>query len=219
MRVVDDEQAGLLAAGRLGEDARDAVEEARLRAGPVERRRRRRPELGNETRGLGRRGGSDRAALPSRSALRTSSIAQPNASSDSSSMHRARRRDAAACAHAGDELVGEPRLADPRLAVEHDEAAFRADLRVRVEQRGELALATDERMRRASVATSGVRRWLDRGGAALADGVVDGGRLFGRGDAELAVEDADAVAVLRERSGALAARAVEARSAGGARPR
>ena len=57
---------------------------------------------------------------------------------------------------------------------------------------------------------SRARRRLDRGGAAFADSAVDRRRLLRRRDAELAVEDANAVAVLGERQGALAARAVEA---------
>ena len=47
------------------------------------------------------------------------------------------------------------------------------------------------------------------GRPALAHGVVRSGRLLGRRDAELAVEDPDAVAVLRECRGPLAARPVQ----------
>ena len=118
------------------------------------------------------------------------------------------RCDAAAGAHARDELLGEPRLPDPCLAVEHREPPLVSDPRVRVEQRRELAVAADERMRgarrpRARVAPAPPRscRPRERRGRR--------GGLLGRRDAELAMEDPDAVAVLRERRGALAARAVE----------
>ena len=146
--VVDDEQARPLAARspRAGR--------ARRRRGSAPARRARRASASAACRA--REGAAPpRLRLPDRprrrclrgSALRTSSIAQPNASSglvlDTAGASPRRRRRARTRA---DELVGEPRLADPRLAVEHDEPSFRADRRVR------LAAA---RRARASRPTSG----------------------------------------------------------------
>ena len=208
VRVVDDQQAGRGAARCLREDARDAVEKTRLRAGSVERGRRRRPELGNETRSLGCRRGSDCSgvAFAQRAPHELDCATERKLGLTLDTTRRC--SDASAGAHAGDELFGEPRLADPRLAAEDDESPCRADLRVRVEQRGELSPAPDERMRpRAHAAVS--RRRFDGSCAPLADRAVDRGRLLRRRHAELAVERADAVAVLRERLRPLAALTVE----------
>ena len=165
-------------------------------------------ELGNETCGLGCGRGGDcaRVALAEGAPHELDRAAERELGL---SFDTARGRcDPAIGAHAHDELVGEPCLPDPCLAVEHREPPLVSDPRVRVEQRRELAVAADERMSPGARARARVAR-LGRGRAALANGVVGVGGLLGRRDAELAMEDPDAVAVLRERRGALAARAVE----------
>ena len=198
MRVVDDEHPGPIAADRLEQRARDAVEKARLRAGPVERGRRRSPELGDEPRRLGRGRRRHRSRLTvaqraphelDRAAVREAGLVLDAADG---------RRRRAAGTRPRDELLGEPRLADARLAVEHHEPPVRADRGVR----RPAARPTRARGRRAEAATVPAGHGCGLGGRrrpdhALAHGVVRGGRLLGRRDAELAVQGADALAVLR----------------------
>ena len=62
VEVVDEEHGWPRAGGRQKHQPREAVEEAGLGAGVVERRRRRRPELGHDPRRLGGGGGVDAAA-------------------------------------------------------------------------------------------------------------------------------------------------------------
>ena len=111
-------------------------------------------------------------------------------------------RDRALAAHPREELVGERRLADPELALEHGEPAVRTDGAVGVAQRCPFAVALDERAR---------AEWLDRGcgrgrgrDAAVADRVVQLGRGLERPDAELAMQRPHALAVLLERERTLA---------------
>ena len=206
--VVDDEHAGLL---RRWSPRR---ERARRRRGNAPARPDRRASASAACRARGR-GAPPRqpdasltaVASPSRSALRM----QLDRAAERElrlALDAARRgRDAAVLAHARDELVGEACLADPHLAVEHDETALGADA-ASTRRAARRARARDRRAGADACATTAS---VGPGAAvaAFADRVVDGGRLLGRCDAELAVEDPDAVAVLRERGGALAARAVE----------
>src|SRR5438309_9185941 len=69
-------------------------------------------------------------------------------------------------------------------------------------------LAPDEWMR-SRTGDVALPRGLGGCGASLADSAVRGGRLLGRRDSEFTVEDANALSVLPERRGPLAARAVE----------
>ena len=129
--VVDHEHARPLAAGRVEQDACHAVEESRLRARPVERRRRRRAELGHEPRRLARPA-PDRpqpAARRERAAHELDRAAEREAGLAPRRSARDVATRAAATARLRDELFGEPRLADPRLAFEDDEPAVRADRR------------------------------------------------------------------------------------------
>ena len=111
-------------------------------------------------------------------------------------------RDRPLGARPGEQLVGERRLPDPELALQHDETPVGPDRAVRVGERLPFALAPDERPRLERLEH---RRRLRRGrDAPVADRVVQLGRRLEWADTELAVQRAHALPVLLERGGAVA---------------
>ena len=209
MCVVDDEDAGAVAADRLEQRPRDAVEEACLRSRAVERRSRRSAELGQEPRRLGgrtrRHRGRVAVAKDAPHELDRAAVREAGLLLDAADGRRRRPLRA----RPGDELVGEAGLADPGLAFEDDEPPVGPDGSVEIEQCAPLPLAPDERERRPGGPAHGHGRRGRGARNSFAYSVVGGGGLLGRRDAELAMQRADALAVLRERSGPLAARPVE----------
>ena len=104
------------------------------------------------------------------------------------------------------ELVGEPRLADAGLTLDHDEAAVGCGALPGRDQARELGVPVHERERDRSVhrrrRCRRLRGRLDD--LAGADLLVELGRLGERGDAELAMQRADAGPVLLDRGAPIA---------------
>ena len=146
-----------------GERLPHAVEEARLRGGTVERRGRGDAEIGQQPRGLAQRAVGDAGdpgvvvaqAPPQRLDER------PVGERGLLLVGAAAEHSGAALARVRDELLGEPRLADPRLALQQHGPAVLRDAVVGLEQRRPLRAAADERR----TVRGGRRR---RGGSASA---------------------------------------------------
>ena len=181
---------------RREDQATDCLEKAKPRSRFVEAARGRRPELREQAGGVGsqclidgREVGLERVAQQ----RRDHSVGEPLLAGVGVRSQDPR----AAGADRGDRFLREPGLADPRLALDHDERAVLRGGRVNVEQPRQLAAAPDERQ-----LGSGLRRRLggDRGGGrAAVDRVVEVGGFAQRCHAELAIELPHAVAVLHQR--------------------
>ena len=144
MEVVDEEHPGPLPGDGGEQRAAEPVEEPGLRAGVVERRGRRRAELGHDPRRLGRRGRLDRlrVALVHGTADELHRGAEGQARLVLEAAHADRSR--AARPSPGEQLLAETRLADPGLALDRDEQAVGPDRRVGVTKRLPFARAADE---------------------------------------------------------------------------
>ena len=196
--------------GREGaeEQPADRLEEAQARARLIEAPGRRRAELGQQASGVGAQGLIDRPR--SRAERRTQqrcdhAVGEPLLAGVGVGGERA----AAAGGDLGERLLGQPRLADPGLALDHDERPLPAGGGGEGGQHArELAAAADQ----------GELAHRDRGGLALVhrrrrgaavDRVVELGGLPQRRHSQLAVELAHALAVLHERVAAASGARVE----------
>jgi hypothetical protein len=97
--------------------------------------------------------------------------------------------------------VGQARLADARLALDHHQQAVLLRPPGGVEDAGQLALAPDHRQLTGALGLGDDGRHRQRPGA---ERVVQVDRLRERRDAELAVEHPHALAVLRQSASAAA---------------
>ena len=205
------EQHSRYGPGRGGVDRRpDTVEKARLGGRAVERRRRSGADLSEQARRL-----RERALRHRRRPILV--LAQPPAQRVD---HRAvgqrglllegaaREHRRAPLARVRQQLLGQPRLPDARLALDHGHATVARDARPEIQQRRPLILAADERGGRQRAPRPHGRR-ARRLQRALADRLIELGRLGQRRHPQLARERAHAIAILGERGGAIALRGVD----------
>jgi hypothetical protein len=219
LHVVEQQDARRGPGGRRRQHLPHAVQEARLRARAVERRRRRQPrarlrQRAHEPRGLAQRtvahGVQPARVLeqPAAQRLRHRAVGERRLLLVSAPGQR--RGAARPCVR--EQLLGEPRLADPRLSLDDRDRAVAADRLVGLEQRLPVRLPAHERLRRSR--TRGERRAHGRrGDRALADRLVQPCRLLERRHPELTRQRADALPVLVERRRAVAAQGVQAHQA------
>ena len=211
LRVVHEQRTGRPVPERSQEQSADRLVEAHLRGGAVDGPRRGRAELWQQARRLGEPALVIRAwaVRPECGAEQLSGHAVGELALLAEAAHG--EHAAAGRGDFGQELVTEPRLADSRLAHDDGESAVRPDRRIGLAEGAELARAADERQRLLG-ADHGRGRRRGRCGeeGALENGVVERGRLVERPHAELAIEDAHALPVLLECSGAVAAGGVDA---------
>lgn len=120
---------------------------------------------------------------------------------------------AAGRAHGGDDLLGEPRLADPRGPLEDRQAAVWHGRAMRGHERRQLAVAPCERQPRRLgrrpgsegrvCRTRDASRRTRSGNGAVADRVVQRRGLGERRDTQLTVQRGDGIAILADRRGRL----------------
>ncbi len=196
-----------------GERLPHAVEEPRLRSRPVERRGRGGAEVGQQPRRLAQRavadGGHPRVVVAQPPPQRLDH--RPVRERGLLLVGAAGEHRGALLAHVRDELLGQPRLADPGLALQQHRAAVAGDAVVGAEERRPFAVAADQGRARRRRGRSGRarpfrRRRLQR---PFADRLVQPRRLRERRHTQLARQRPHALAVLRERRRAVAALGVE----------
>jgi hypothetical protein len=106
------------------------------------------------------------------------------------------------------QLLGQPRLPDARLAFDHGHATVPRDLRPEIQQRRPLILTADEGRGRQRPSRPHGRR-VRHLQSALADRFIEHGRLGQRRHPQLARERAHAIAILGDRGSAVAQRGVD----------
>ena len=202
VEVVDEDNTGR-AAERVGDQPADRLEKVLARPRLVQAGRGSGPQIGEQAgrvaaQRLRDRIGADRGAQE----LGDHAVGEaPLAGVRTSPQHS--RPTAGQCV---DRLLGQPGLADARLALDHDDRPVLGDLAEGVDDAAQLGAAADQRQ---------LVRLRDRLGdhrlqlGPRADRAVQLGRLGERLDAELAAQHPHAVAVLGERVAATARRGVE----------
>ena len=234
MHIIDKEDPGGRTVADRQQNPADALEEAALGARSVERRGGGKTgaqlcELGQQPRGLGQQVGRDLRQTGG-DAFPSEGGGEPLDEGAVGEIHLSRiatRRDGrrTPARRVSQELLGQPGLADAGLSLQNHDVNPAPGSVVGPEQGPPLFLPADQRFvvgnrmvfadgrilsllgsrSQGSVLRESRRRWQ----VVLFDGLVDPGRLLQRGDAQLPLEDANALPVLAQGTSALASPRVD----------